>query len=520
MVKLLLDNTKWTELNSIWFSGYIIINDNYIGGNEAINQIDIPANFSDFANLVNTLNGRFSVIMKKGNETWVVSDKLRSIPLFFTKKERTTLISDNVENLFNKNIPPYPERKAVDVFLRTGYTINNYSLIKDIFITEPAEIITFKKDGWEKFYYLTHLNPNILAKVDAKKKERQLEEILHQIFSRLFNALGSRPVVIPLSGGYDSRLITYMAKKYHKGSIQTYTYGVKNNCEVANAKRTAEILGLDWLFIEYNKELIEDFTSSKTFKSYYRYASNYSSLFWLQDYFAVKELKHEGMIPENSIFIPGLSGDAIAGVSLSKKKVPLNDTANHIFIDNFNLINSSRSQKASIAQEINESCNTVETYGWEAPYKWNIFHRQAKFVANSARVYSFFGYNYYLPFWDNEFLFFFLSLPYELKAFKKLYNDVVEQIFKDDNLLFEKELQPSIYYRKFQSFKDNVKTLLPSLLVNALTSNKSPFYYEEITKLLRNELDKEKMIPPKQPNYYNAYIAQWYLQRIFNNHTS
>ncbi len=520
MVKLLLNNNKWTEYNNIWFSGYIIVNNAYITGAKAIRQINIPTGFDDFAKLINNLNGRFSIVVTVEKETWVASDKLRSIPIFFTKKNGDTLISNNIEKLLGEHASVYPEKKAVDVFLRTGYTINNYSLVKDIFIIEPAEIIRFHNNVWEKQSYLSHPKPKNIADVDIEENATQLKKLLHQIFKRLFNALGTRPIVIPLSGGYDSRLIAYMAKMYHKGSIQTYTYGVKNNCELDNAKRVAEILGLKWIFIEYNKELIEDFTSCETFKSYYPYASNYSSLFWLQDYFAVKKLKDDKIIPDNSVFIPGLSGDNIAGVHLSKKRVFLHSTAFQIFSDNFTFINSSKNQKASIVSEIEKNYNHGVDDNWETLYKWNVFNRQAKFVANSARVYNFFGYDFYIPFWDNEFLFFFLKLPFELRAFKKLYNDVVEQIFKDENLLFEKELQPSRGYRRFQNFKNKIKKHLPSPLVRSLTNNKSPFYYEEITMHLRNEINRKELIQPKQPNYYNAYIAQWYLQNIFKNHSS
>lgn len=518
MVKLLLNNNKWTEYNNIWFSGYIIVNDAYIMGAKAIRQINIPTGFDDFAKLINNLNGRFSIVVTHEKETWVASDKLRSIPLFFTKEDGNNFISDSIENIFGNNTPINPERKAVDVFLRTGYTINNYSLVKNVFIIEPAEIIRFHNDEWKKQSYLSHPKPKNIADVDIVANATQLKEVLHLIFKRLFNALGTRPIVIPLSGGYDSRLIAYMAKMYHKGSIQTYTYGVKNNCEIANAKKTAETLGLKWIFIEYNKELIEDFTNCETFKSYYPYASNYSSLFWLQDYFAVKKLKDDKIVADNSVFIPGLSADAIAGVTLSKKKISKN-TALKIFSENFNLINSSKSQKVSIVSEIEKNYNHGVDNNWETLYKWNVFNRQAKFVANSARVYNFFGYDFYIPYWDNEFLFFFLELPFELRTFKKLYNDVVEQIFKNENLLFERELQPSKSYRRFQNFKNKIKKHLPTPLVRSLTNNKSPFYYEEITMHLRKEIKREELILPKQPNYFNAYIAQWYLQSIFKNHS-
>jgi hypothetical protein len=37
--------------------------------------------------------------------------------------------------------------------------------------------------------------------------------------------------------------------------------------------------------------------------------------------------------------------------------------------------------------------------------------------------------------------------------------------------------------------------------------------YDEITKILLDDMDPSSVIVPRQPNYYNSYIIQWYLAK-------
>jgi asparagine synthase (glutamine-hydrolysing) len=514
MSKILLQKNNWTQSNNIWFSGYIVVNNEFVKGEKAINYIENELKSISLDALLFNLNGRFSLVIENSEQTNIASDKRRSIPMFFARYNNDWVISDSIETLkaYSKTIEP--EQLAVDTFLRTGYTINNQTLIKNIFVTEPCELLIIGESGWESKSYLCISNFGNNQTSNTPSKEVELKNILHLIFSRLFKSIESQPIAIPLSGGYDSRLVAYMAKLYHKNKIFAYTYGTKNNCEIANAKRTAEILGIDWIFIEYNSETIKEFTSDPEFKNYYSYASNYLSSFWLQDYFAVKEIKHRKLVDDNCVFIPGLSADSIAGVILQKKYS--HNASEHIFNKQFYQLKSTKEQKSKIIAEIERFKHFKNQPAWEAFYLWYIFQRQAKFVANSARVYTFFGYDYHIPFWDNEFLLFFLDLPYEQKSSKNLYNRVVESIFKSSGLLFEHELQPSQFKRKVQYFKDEIKRYLPSRLTYLLSDNYSPFYYEEITKVLRNEIDKGRLIKPVQQNYYNSFISQWYIQNAFS----
>ena len=73
------------------------------------------------------------------------------------------------------------------------------------------------------------------------------------------------------------------------------------------SKQVAELLGYRWLFVGYSKGNCIGF-QSKEMREFRRYAANLASSAHIQDFFAVKKLQEDRLIPENAVFIPGHSG--------------------------------------------------------------------------------------------------------------------------------------------------------------------------------------------------------------------
>jgi asparagine synthase (glutamine-hydrolysing) len=88
-----------------------------------------------------------------------------------------------------------------------------------------------------------------LPKVVHERKETLIEsygEELEKAVQR--QLLADVEVGILLSGGIDSAVIAYLAKKHYKGKLKAFTIGFEGEFEedeIADAKETAEILGLE-----------------------------------------------------------------------------------------------------------------------------------------------------------------------------------------------------------------------------------------------------------------------------------
>ena len=149
---------------------------------------------------------------------------------------------------------------------------------------------------------------------------------------------------------------------------------------------------------------------------------------------------------------------------------------------------------------------------WKIFESWDQKERQAKFIVNSAKVYSFFGYDYSLPLFDNELTDFFSALPFSLKFNKNLYDFVLkEHVFSKYKLNLKNELNPLPSQKALQSVKERIKELFPYRIREWFISHESVILYDEITRLMIDEIDPSNLIIPKQSNYYNSYITQWYL---------
>jgi asparagine synthase (glutamine-hydrolysing) len=308
-----------------------------------------------------------------------------------------------------------------------------------------------------------------------------------------------------------------MCKKFHPDRVLCYTYGSADNIEIAPAGEIAERLQLPWINIVYDEKLITGYLDDPVFKGYYPYSAELSSMFFMQEYFAVKYLKENKKIPDDSVFIPGFSGDFLAGSHLTPgmSRSDNKDIVRIILHENFNLKKSNNSENSRYKKTINEKMILESRYPWLKYENWEMKERQAKFITNSAGVYPYFGYDCRMPFWDNQFIDFCNSLAFKYKVDKKLYDYTLTRlIFSDLNLNLSRELNPTRLDKTRHQIKKRLKRWLPGRLLSLLISHKNPVLYDKISSLLIADAGREYFNVPPDKDNYNSYLAQWYLLGI------
>lgn len=512
-----LSKLPWYNSDNIWVTGFILYGGRYLVDNDLLDyfrEIEEPGNFNA---LLRSANGHFSVVIRSGNEIWAATDRLRNYPLFYSSINGEFMISDDCYKLADMQSVIQFDHDAVSSFSGAGYVINNRTLIKDVFQVEAGSCI-ISSYGEVTSYYFNDLNEEINCK-DINSGAEILAKLINTTFKDHLTAVKNKFIAVPLSGGYDSRLIAAMIARYHPDNVLCYTYGIKNNHEVAPARETAKRLGLPWINIVYDSSLIKDFMNDGFFDEYYPYISNLSSMFFLQEYFAVRYLKGNRLIPDNCVFMPGFAGDFLAGSYLTSE---MNTTMGEdkiselIFRNYFRLTEFTAEKKADLIKYITEGIPGHKNEAWKVIEEWDIKEHQAKFIVNSARIFTFFGFDYVLPLWDIRLIDYCMNLPFSMRNNRKLYDLMLrEYIYKDFNLNFKNEISPKLINRRIQRIKEKIKPLLPGKIRDLFINTESLIFYDKITEVLLSDIDPELIHPPRQPNFYNSYITQYYLLKTY-----
>ncbi len=524
MKNVFLKNNKgfsWFCNEKVSVKGYFFDSENnYYSESKLISFFEDVYSEKDFINKIKEANGVFTVVIRHSDTIFTASDTTRMFPLFYTFKDKDLLISDDIIFLKNKLNITEINKQSANEFLAASHTLGNRTLLENVFQLQSNEYIIFNKNEIKKqAFFFSYSTIKVNENSYTQQKEQAIE-VFENAFNRMIKSLNNRHVALPLSGGYDSRFIATMLKKHNYENVTCFTYGRKNNLEIENSRKTAEKLNYKWVFVEYNSNLFNNYTNTNIFKEYAHFVGKASSMPLLQEYFAVKFLKDNKLIPQDSVFIPGHSGDLLGGSQLVKvvnEDLQISDISILILKKKFFLYKLTKSKKKETQKRIRKSlCNFNKDYKHSFVYSvfedYDIKEKIAKFIFNSSSVYNFFDYEHRFPFGDTELLKFFKDVPFKYKKMKLLYDDVLKNIyFKPFDLNFETEIQPSLYNLYIQKIKNKIKPLFPNLIKKRLLKKKDRLNSDLSTKLMIKSFKDNNLPYQSKIKSYNSIILQWYL---------
>ncbi|MDP8218259.1 MAG: asparagine synthetase B family protein [Candidatus Theseobacter exili] len=407
--------------------------------------------FEDFVNLIKILNGFFAIIVeRKDGAIWAAVDRMRSIPLFFGHKGNQGFFSDEAQWVIDQIcVPELKSPSACTDFLFSGYVTGNRTLYPSLKQLEAGNVLALIPDEKnlkiELLEYYSFLHGDYSTETPNDLLEEQ-DRVVVGVFERLARAAGGSQKIVPLSRGLDSRLVVMMLKRLGFKNVLCFSYGVPGNREAEISKKVAKELGFHWEFVPYTPELWGQYYHSNLRKPYFSFAHGLSSLPHIQDWPAVAELKKHGIAENGAMFVPGHSGDFLAGSHLgpdffSNKTFSLDQVIEAIFEKHFVLHHEKNLSKLpsplepnlfGIKKRIRSQLKAIpiETPadGASAFEYWDWKERQAKFIVNSVRVYEYYGFSWWLPLWDREMLRFWQKVPLGLREDQWLYKEYVTRV--------------------------------------------------------------------------------------------
>lgn len=534
-----------TEGNTLrcWLKGDLFYNSSLLDGPGIVSLFSsLPSSAALFHTALNDLlsdfNGSFALVVETRDVILCVVDRIRSIPLFYAITDSRFIVADDADYIVDQMKLPLNEKNGAE-FLVTGFVTGHETLFKGIEQIRGGEYGSYSKND-------RHITPVVYHRFwhkdffSGSEEEllKHLDEVFIHVFQRLIASTKRKgfQLVVPLSGGLDSRIIVAMLKRLGVEDVICFSYGKKGNHEAEISKKVAEALGYQWYFIEYTHDKWQQCFNSDEASGYERYAGNVSTLPHFQDFLAVKELKETGIISKNAVFVPGHSGNLIAGDCLPRKILNMSFTRDqfityslreHYLLWPWNE-GGEEDLRALFQQKILQSVGDIDIHDAEslanAIEYFNGYERQGKFIVNSVRVYEFFGYAWRIPFWDAELMDFFLKVPLK---YRMRYTDRYLYMNYAKNFLFIKNRKKlrdipcttEIEYVPNNTFKKKCETMIDN---NKIVENFwLPFYFLKKRLFTYNSdpyygmIQKEKFLKlysGKQS--INSFLALHYLEKF------
>ena len=368
------------------------------------------------------------------NELKIKQDIVRSVPIFVHVDSKIT-ITDNVKKLPIKKLNF--DVLGLSEYFVYKYPLENRTIWEKVLQVGAGELWKYAKEDFS----VNNQYQFRIGMLKESRKEQELENSIYSVFEEFFDKVKHETIVIPLSGGYDSRLIAFMAREFGiQDRVVAICYGQRDSDETRTSKNVAKKLGIEWKFVEYSKKFIYDIVNSEEFSNYLRFHRNVPSTPHIQDFFAFKYLVEKGIISKGAVVVPGHSGDFLAGSRLKYTKgiKSLKSLVNVIVGYHSQRLFTPKIAKKSIEEYVKsvvrknkevELSDIFEYFDWK--------ERQAKFIVNSVRVYEFFDLQWELPLWYKDFVDFWSSTSNEQRYNMNLYNSVLKKLFSKYTINFE-----------------------------------------------------------------------------------
>jgi asparagine synthase (glutamine-hydrolysing) len=392
--------------------------------------------------LLMQFSGFYAFIYLDDNDAIAVVDRNRSRPLFYSLEDNTLYLTDNAYWLVNLLKSLNVNLLAEQEFQQAGYVSGSDTLLDELSQVPAGSMLVLNNNYYQidNYYRFIPSNHNqVTTKVDLTQG---LDNAMKASISELIAYANGRQLVVPLSGGYDSRAIALYLKELNYDNVITFTFGKSSSEEVVISKQVADALGFDWHCVEYSRKMWRSMASQKEFKRYLDFISSFVSVPNVQVLPAIKSLIADGIIAADAILVPGHTGDFVCGGHIPKQLLALSAKGNAsaivdaIFSRHYrskSKLNLDQALKEKLSTQVNDLLlgipeNLPAISVFEA---WEYNERQAKFIVNSNRYYDFFKLDWWMPLWHNTVTDFWVSAPLSARLNSSLWQGFLKNKYQE-----------------------------------------------------------------------------------------
>jgi len=380
------------------------------------------------------LPGHFACVCATGAGHAAVVDGVRSYPLFYCPGGGASFTPDPRE-LTAAGLGGAVDEISLLEMLLAGYVTGGGTVYTGVRQLGPGEVATHPAGGAVRIARYYTFFPRALRADDEAALVRALGEATDAIFARTVAEVAGRPVLVPLSGGLDSRLVLSKLVEHGCPDVRAFSYGPPGNGEAAIARRVADRLGVPWFFLPSTRRAARAAFVSPERRHYWARADGLATVPNMQEFLVFKLLFDAGRLEPGTVVLNGQSGDFTSGghipQALMEPGARMDHLLERLIAKHYalwpNLAQGAgfEAVRARIGARVQDLCGEAwpgmphgAAYAFDA---WEWAERQSRYVVNQQRVYDFFGLDWMLPLWDREYLALWRDVPASWMLGQRLY---------------------------------------------------------------------------------------------------
>ena len=225
-----------TEGNNLkcWLKGDLLYKDTLLEGPGIISLFSsLPSssgmNHDALKDLLVDFKGCFALVIETREGLLCVVDRIRSIPLFYAKIDTRFIISDDANYIRDQINPLFNKNNGAE-FLVTGYVTGPETLFDEIYQIRGGQYLSYSGTDCHitTSFYHRFWHEDFFP--DSEEELMKcLDEVFVHVFQRLIASTKGKglQIIVPLSGGLDSRIIIAMLKRLGVDDVICFSYGKK-----------------------------------------------------------------------------------------------------------------------------------------------------------------------------------------------------------------------------------------------------------------------------------------------------
>lgn len=383
-------------------------------------------------------HGECAVIEVRPEAIVMATDVNRSFPLYWSAGSGHLRVSDDVRVLAAED--PAADEDSVTQVRHAGFVFGNRTLYRAVHATQADTIVTLDSTGSHMRRRDRMALPEDGALTDRDDAARFFREALLESVGALVTGNPGRQLLVPLSGGVDSRLIVSALRLAGARDVLTFTYGTENSSEVTSSRKVAAALDLPWTFIPLEPGPMRTRWRSADNAPFLAGTYSGNALPHVQDWYALGVLGGRGAISPEAIVLPGhsavrtLKDDEL----LDAHELGRAELVDTIMRRHFGQAGNPEHLLHTVAartaiEELADHHRFDGTPGRTARVLQavNILGRQSTYILNSARGYEAFGLEWAMPLLDRTAHAVVSALDWSLTRDRGWYADMAGRLFKE-----------------------------------------------------------------------------------------